>query len=149
MRRLALLAAALALAPPALALFAPPPRFSATPIAIDPRDRAHVQIGELSYLGGWVLRSQDRRFGGISSMTVQDGRLAALSDTGFVFWLRADAGGIVLDGIRPLPAVPNDGADKIDRDSESSAVDPAIGRIWVGFETTNQIWRYAPKYAAG
>ncbi|MBV9841434.1 MAG: esterase-like activity of phytase family protein [Sphingomonadaceae bacterium] len=149
MRRLALLAAALALAPPALALLAPPPRLTATPVAIDPHDRAHVRIGELSYLGGWVLRSQDRRFGGISSMTVQGDRIAALSDTSFVFWLRANATGVALDGIQSLPAVPNGGTDKIDRDSESSAIDPATGRIWVGFETTNQIWRYAPGYAAG
>lgn len=147
MRMLAIAAALLAVAPPALALLAPPEDFSATPVVLDPRDRAHLRIGELRYLGGWVLRSSDRRFGGISSMTVQGDRFAAISDTGMVFWLRPANGGIVLDGIRALPAGPGDSDSKENRDSESSSYDPATGRTWVGFETNNQIWRYGPGFA--
>ena len=42
---------------------------------------------------------------------------------------------------------PGTGWDKADRDSESMAVDPASGRIWVGFENYNALWRYAPGFA--
>ena len=149
MRILALAAALLAIAPPGLALLGPP-SFSATPLLLDPNDRANVRLGELTYLGGWVLESGDRRFGGISSMTVQGDRLAAISDTGIVFLLRPTAGGIALDAITPLPTGPGGASlSKAGRDSESSAYDPATRRTWVGFETANQIWRYAPGFAAG
>ena len=151
MRILALAAALLAIAPPAVALIMPPLGFTATPVPLDERDRAHVRVGGITYLGGWVLRSDDRRFGGISSMTLQGGRLAALSDTGMVFWLRPAHGTVTLDAIQPLPTGPGGGGSmkKEDRDSESSAYDPATRRIWVGFEGANAIWRYSPSFAGG
>lgn len=147
-RFLALTAALLALAPPALALLAPPARLSVTPVPLDPADRGRTRVGGLTYLGGWVLRSQDRRFGGISSMSFQDGALVALSDGGILFRLTLARGTVALGDIRELPDGPGSRLSKIDRDSESSAFDPASGRTWVGFETSNAIWRYAPGFAA-
>src|SRR3546814_21009152 len=41
-----------------------------------------------------------------------------------------------------LPDGPGAGWEKLDRDSESLAVDPATGDHWVGFENSNEIWRY-------
>src|SRR3546814_15328040 len=41
-----------------------------------------------------------------------------------------------------LPDGPGAGWEKLDRDSESLAVDPATGDHWVGFENSNDIWRY-------
>jgi hypothetical protein len=37
---------------------------------------------------------------------------------------------------------PRTGQKKSDRDVESLASDPATGRIWLGFERSNAIWRY-------
>ncbi len=148
MRSLAALAALLALAPPALALLAPAPRLTATPVPLDPADRGRAGVGALTYLNGWVLRSQDRRFGGVSSMTFQDGRLMALSDGGILFRLDLAGGAPALDAIRELPDGPGSRLSKVDRDSESSTFDPASGRTWVGFETSNAIWRYGPGFAA-
>ena len=41
-----------------------------------------------------------------------------------------------------LPDGPGAGWDKADRDSESMTRDPATGTHWVGFENSNEIWRY-------
>lgn len=148
-RFLALAVAVLALAPPALALLEPPARLTATPVALDPADRGRTRVGALAYLDGWVLRSQDRRFGGVSSMSFQNGRLIALSDGGILFTLALARGTVTLDGIEELPDGPGSRLSKADRDSESSTYDPASGRTWVGFETRNAIWRYGPGFARG
>jgi hypothetical protein len=42
-----------------------------------------------------------------------------------------------------LPDFPGRQGIKADRDSESMAIDPASGNIWVGFEVYNAIYRYA------
>lgn len=143
---LALLAAGIAVAPPALALLAPvdPLGLAVTPVPLDHADRAHVRVGALTYVGGWQLRGADRRFGGISSLTVQDDRLVGLSDSGVAFWIEPHPGGVALRRIHALPKGPPGDVPKVALDSESSTYDPASGRIWAGFETSNQIWRYAP-----
>ena len=33
---------------------------------------------------------------------------------------------------------------KSERDAESATRDPATGRIWIGFENVNELWRYSP-----
>ncbi len=135
------------LAPVLAAAGAPAPPIRATPVALDPGDPAHVRVGSLRYLGGWVLRSADKRFGGISSMVERDGRFTALSDEGVLIRFRMGSRGRVADtDIAPLPAGPGTVADKAHRDSESMQRDPA-GRFWVGFEGANEIWRYAPGFA--
>lgn len=149
MQRLAFLAALVAFAPVPLALRAAPEAITARPIALDPHDPGRVMLGKLRFLGGWSLRSSDRRFGGISSMTLQDGRFVLLSDGGVVTRLRLSGTGVASDvAVSTLPDGPGDGSRKVDRDSESSVYDPASGHIWVGFETRNQIWRYTKDYAA-
>lgn len=80
MRTLLILAAT-----PILATFAPerlvtqaplPPRtnlaFEVLPL--DQDGKGEGRIAELDYLGGWAIRSNDRRFGGISAMHVEAGR---------------------------------------------------------------------------
>ncbi len=142
MRRAALLLLALPIAMAAAPPRAPPP-IRATPVALDRGDPARTKVGTLRYLGGWVLTSRDRRFGGISSMTQQDGRFTALSDEGVLIRFRLDPRGHVRETrIAPLPAGPGTVADKAHRDSESMQRDPATGRSWVGFERVNEIWRY-------
>jgi hypothetical protein len=149
MHRLALLAALVAIAPLPLALKAAPQGVTAEPVALDPHDPGRRTIGRLTYLGGWVLHGTDRRFGGISSMTVQDGHFVLLSDGGVVTRLRFTGAGPQPDvAMSELPAGPGNGLRRSDRDSESSTYDPGSGHVWAGFETSNQIWRYTNGFAA-
>lgn len=106
-------------------------------VPLDRDDPARVRVGGLTYLGGWVLTSADRRFGGLSSLTVDEGGLLGLSDKGGVFRLivhhrRPPVG----RGVGVLPDGPVAG-----RDSESAVRGPD-GALWVGFEGANAIWRY-------
>jgi hypothetical protein len=149
MHRLAFLAAVVALAPLPLALSAAPEGITARPVPLDPRDPGRTTLGKLRYLGGWSLRSSDRRFGGISSMTIEDGRFVMLSDGGVVTRFRFSGTGQASDvSVSLLPAGPGDGSRKVDRDSESSVYDPASGHVWAGFETRNEIWRYTKNFQA-
>jgi len=149
MHRLAFLAAAVALAPLPLALRSAPPMLKAMPVALDTGDPGRTTLGDLRYLGGWVLKGSDRRFGGVSSMTLQDGRFVMLSDGGVVTRFRFDGrtGAISDYQMTELPDGPGDGTRKVDRDSESSTFDPVSGHVWAGFETRNQIWRYTKGFA--
>lgn len=119
------------------------PTLDAVPLALDPGDPAHVTVGRLRYLGGWVLTSQDRQFGGLSSLTVRDGRFLALSDTGWLFSF--DRRGARFAGLSRIALRdPRGGfpANKIDRDTESMAWSPDGTRLWVGLEEQNAIRRY-------
>ena len=94
------------------------------------------------------MSSRDGAFGGFSSLSVAGDRFTLLSDGGNIVRFRLDAGFRVSEPwFGDLPAGPGRGWDKSDRDSESMAVDPASGRVWVGFERANQIWRYSPGLA--
>ena len=133
---------------PRLPLYGPRATLKATPIALDPGDPGRTRVGALHYLGGLHLTSDDPAFGGFSALSVTGSRFTLLSD-----------GGLTLDftmgpDLRPrqarfgvLPDGPGAGWLRGDRDSESLSVDPATGRMWVGFETVNAVWRYAPGFA--
>jgi hypothetical protein len=118
------------------------PEMSAAAVALDPSDPARTRLGALAYLGGVALTSSDRAFGGFSAMRVAGERFTLLSDGGnlVAFSMGMD--------LRPrdvrfadLPG-PGTGAIKRHRDSESLTWDPVSGRVWVGFENRNAIWRY-------
>ncbi|MCP3736560.1 esterase-like activity of phytase family protein [Sphingomonas sp. RP10(2022)] len=134
-----------------LALLGSKPQMVATRVDLDPADPRHVRLGRLTYLGGVALRSIDPAFGGYSALHVAqraDGnRFTMLSDGGNVvaFTMGADWQPRALAFLN-LPAGPGIGWDKRDRDSESLAVDPTSGRVWVGYEGYNAIWRYAPGF---
>ncbi len=57
---------------------------TAEPVALNPADPAQQTVGNLRYMGGLVLRSDDARFGGLSGLRWQPdhGRLLAVSDQG-------------------------------------------------------------------
>jgi hypothetical protein len=148
MHRLAILAALVALAPLPLAVRSAPQGIVATPVPLASRDPGQTQIGRLRYLGGWVLKGSDRRFGGMSSMTLEDGLFTMLSDGGVIARFRFDGSGPVGDyAMSELPDGPGDGTRRSDRDSESQTYDPVSGHVWAGFETNNQIWRYTMGFA--
>lgn len=120
----------------------------ATRVPLDPADPSRRRLGALTYMGGVRLDSADPAFGGFSSLSLAGDRLTLLSDGGNLVSFRIDPRGRI-DRVRfaELPGGPGTGWDKRDRDSESHAVDPRTGRVWVGFERANAIWRYAPGFA--
>ncbi len=120
------------------------PRVVATAVAIDPDDPAHDRIGRLRYLGGWALASRDRRFGGYSALHVDGADFLAVADTGdYLRFRMATPGVIETPRFGRLAEFPGRLGQKGDSDSESMAIDPATGAIWIGFEQYGAIFRYA------
>ena len=101
----------------------------------------------LEFLGGWVLSSDDPRFGGVSAIAIDRDGFLAVSDAGGLFRFALDRNGrITRVEIATLPdgPAPKDGGPvrKRDRDAESMVYDPTRRRLWVGFERANAIWQY-------
>ena len=115
------------------------------PVLLDPGDPTRRRLGALLYRGGVELIGRDPMFGGYSALVVAGRRFTLLSDDANVLRFTMGRDGAVRD-VRSdhLPAGPETGWTKRERDSESMAIDPATGTVWVGFEQFNQIWRYAP-----
>lgn len=134
--------------PPRLPLLGADRRIDAWPVLLDPAHPARRRVGDLLWLGGVELRGRGAAFGGFSALHVAGGRITLLSDGGNIVSFAFVAGNRVADvRFAELPAGPGTGWEKRDRDSEAMAVDPRTGRIWVGFERANAIWRYAPGFA--
>ena len=116
----------------------------ATPVAFDPENPARRRAGALTFLGGMELTSDDPAFGGFSSLMVGQGKFTLLSDGGNIAIFHLRPGLRVKHAIfRDLPGGPGTGWYKSDRDSESMTADLATGQIWVGFEHSNAIGRFA------
>jgi hypothetical protein len=65
-----------------------------------------------------------------------------MSDAGTLFrFTRPDRNGVPAVRIDPLPDGPGSALRKSDRDSESMVVQD--GHVWIGFERSNAVWRYA------
>lgn len=64
-----------------------PIRIETEKVALYPDTPERVDVGALEYRGGLVLTSPDDRFGGLSAMEIEDGRLLAISDS--AYWLTA------------------------------------------------------------
>jgi len=117
-------------------------RIVATPIAIDPADPAHRQIGRLRYLAGWHLQSRLAGYGGYSALAVKGDDVLMLSDS--AAWLRfrmATPGTIDRVRLGKLPGLPAFVVGR-NNDAESMALAPD-GDIWIGFEYQNAIMRYS------
>lgn len=116
---------------------------SAERVQLDPRDPARTRVGALTYLGGIRLSGANRAFGGFSAMQVRGDRFILVSDGGNVVRFRMGSDLVPRDArFGDLPGGPSTGWLKNQRDAESLAFDPASGRIWIGFENYNAIWRY-------
>ncbi|MBA4761090.1 MAG: esterase-like activity of phytase family protein [Sphingomonas sp.] len=120
----------------------------ATPVVLEPGNPQRTQLGGLTFLGGVALEGEGAAFGGFSAMMVDRDRFALLSDGGNIvsFTMGADWTPRAVR-FAELPAGPGKGWRKQDRDSESLTTDPATGRIWVGFERANAVWRYERGFA--
>ena len=112
----------------------------AEPVPLDADNPGANRLGPLRYLGGWVLTSDDRRFGSISAMHVEGGEVIAAGDRGTLFRFAVPGRGPRQVAIVPLTQGPGTLANNVERDCESMAV--AGDRIWLGYENSNQIWRY-------
>lgn len=131
--------------PPERPMLGRVPDVMATRVPLDAVNPARVKVGGLTFMGGVRLTSRDNAFGGYSSMTIDRGLFTLLSDGGTVVRFRLDKGfRLSAPGFGDLPTGPGRGWNKGDRDSESMTLDPATGRVWVGYERVNQIWRYSP-----
>ncbi|UZK65729.1 esterase-like activity of phytase family protein [Sphingomonas sp. M1-B02] len=125
------------------------PRMRAVPVAIQPGDPQRRHVGALTYLGGVRLTSPDPAFGGFSAMRVEGDAFTLLSDGGNIVRFRMGTDFKPFDIVfGDLPAGPGTGWKKRHRDSESLAWDPATGKVWVGFENRNAIWRYDRDFVA-
>ena len=120
--------------------FPAPPRtvsLHAERVAIDP-----AGVTPLRLVGAWRLTAADRRFGGLSALTIDRGRLLALSDSGVTFRFSAPEQGDGSIAITDLGDGPGSPLLKQNRDSESLARDPYGRGWWIGFEGRNSAWLY-------
>jgi hypothetical protein len=133
---------------PQLPLLGTDRHIESVPVSLNPADPAQRRVGDLLWLGGIELHGHGDAFGGFSSMHIDRGRFTLLSDGGNIVSFRLGPHNVV-EQVRfaELPGGPGTGWAKYDRDSESMTIDPRTGRIWVGFERANEIWRYAPGFS--
>jgi hypothetical protein len=135
-----------------LGTFAPPRLFRPAPVpaqsklwfeavSLDEDNPERRRVGRLLYLGGWSLRSNDPRFGGLSAIHVEGGELTALSDAGILMRhaLPKDRQGMPIE-VHALREGPGPFGSKKLRDSEAMAVGP--DHLWISYERSNSVWRY-------
>src|SRR4030095_7801459 len=120
------------------------------PIDVDPKRVERRTFGSLTLLSTFQLASKDKRFGGLSGLSVgPDGRLYAVSDHGF--WLSAsmllDPDGALKDlvdwRIAPILTTTKLPVCGSLRDAEALA-QARDGSFLVAFEGFHRIWRYSP-----
>ena len=98
--------------------------------------------GPLRLSGAWEVRSSDRRFGGISSLTIVGGRFLSVSDRGAVAWFNPPGVSKRVAWVADLRAGPGPWGRKWARDAESLAADPRGRGWWVGYEQNHSVWLY-------
>ena len=120
------------------------------PIAIDPKHAAQRKFGAVTLLSAFRLTSKDKRFGGLSGMSIgTDGNLYAVSDHGY--WMsasmRLEPDGALKDlvewRIAPILTTTNLPVSRRWRDAEALA-QARDGSFLVAFEGFHRIWRYSP-----
>lgn len=128
-------------APRGLARQEPPPERTlvwAEPVTLAPGQPGRTRAGKLLFLGGWALRSNDARFGGISAIHVEKGEVGAVTDAGshVRFPLPQRRGPAAAD----IGGLSGRGDSKRARDAEALAV--AGDKAWVVFERSNSVHRF-------
>ena len=109
----------------------------AEPIAIDLAGTSPLRLA-----GAWRLTADDPRFGGLSALAVDRGRLLALSDSGVTFRFAPPGQGDGRIAIADVGDGPGSPLLKQNRDSESLARDSYGRGWWVGYEGRNTVWLY-------
>jgi hypothetical protein len=121
----------------------------ATPVPLDPGNPGREAAGTLVFRGGLMLRSADKRFGGLSDMLWEPecGRLLAITDTGYWLALEPAEQDGRLVGVRAAWMAPLLGPDGTARKSKAGSDAEALtrtagGATWVWFEQDHRGWRY-------
>lgn len=120
----------------------------ATPVPLS-TDPATVAAGELRYMGGLVLRSRARAFGGLSGLRVRkDGWALAVSDTGMWMGFRLVEQGERLTGVSNVHLAPMLDAQGRPPVSKSAADAEAVelgvdGTAVVAMEQDHRFQRYS------
>jgi hypothetical protein len=126
------------------------PLVELVPIDVDPKQPERKNFGSLVLLSAFQLESKDKRFGGLSGLSIgADGKLYAVSDRGY--WLsagmRMDPNGALLSlidwQIAPILTTTNTPVTGGLRDAEALA-QVRDGSFLVAFEGAHRIWRYSP-----
>ena len=120
-----------------------------TPIEVDPKHPERKNFGALTLLSAFHLQSKDKRFGGLSGLSVgTDGKLYAISDRGY--WLSAtmerDQNGTLVNlidwQIAPLLTPANTPVEGALQDAEA-LTRTRDGSFLVAFEGVHRIWHYS------
>jgi hypothetical protein len=112
-----------------------------TPVALPPEQRRDLRI-----VGTWSITSGDPRFGGISALAVDAGKLLALTDSGVIVRFGKPGTWGNVAHIDELPGGPHNPRQKLNRDSEALTLDPGGRGWWVAFENRNELWLYDPAF---
>ena len=118
------------------------PDLRVTAHAFAPEGGRPSRLGALEPVAALSLTADDPAFGGFSALALHGGEAMLLSDGGNMIRLRIRGGRIAVTGTSGLADGPGTGWDKRSRDTESLAVEPQSGRVWIGYERANAIWRY-------
>jgi|GEM_PF-155122 len=124
---------------------------SLIPLPLNAEDESQTRVGQLDFLGGWQLESENDYFGGFSAMTMQaDNRIILLSDFGILAGFNLQDNKYARRPFIALlpsgPAAPK-GQRKLNWDAESLITDEESGKYWVAFEHGRAIWRYGRSFA--
>jgi hypothetical protein len=120
------------------------------PFELDRKNPERRQFGSLTFVSAYQLESKDKRFGGLSGLSIgPDGKLYAISDHGF--WISAkmitNPSGALVDlmdwQIAPMLTTTNTPVTEALRDAEALAL-AQDGSFLVAFEGVHRIWRYDP-----
>jgi len=103
-----------------------------------------TRIGALAPVGAVSLSSNHRTLGGFSALALHRGHAILLTDGGLLVRFRIAGGRVQMLPGASLEEGPESGWNRASRDTEALAVDPASGRLWIGYERINAIWRYTP-----
>ncbi|MEO6581845.1 MAG: esterase-like activity of phytase family protein [Sphingomicrobium sp.] len=96
----------------------------------------------LKLAGAWQLSSDDPRFGGISALAIDRGRMLALTDSGVLVRFSAPGQPPGPAWIGELPDGPGSSNFKHNHDSEALLRDPHDRGWWVAFENRDESWLY-------
>jgi hypothetical protein len=114
-----------------------PARIEFRPIRLDATGLAPFNLAE-----AWQLTSDDPRFGGISALAIDRGRMLALTDSGVLIRFSAPGKAQASAWIGELPDGPGSPGFKRNRDSEALSRDPSGRGWWVAFENRDELWLY-------
>jgi hypothetical protein len=107
------------------------------------------RLAPLRLAGAWRLTSDDPRFGGISALAIDRGRMLALTDSGVLIRFSAPGQPPGPARIGELPGGPGSPGLKRHRDSEALLRDPGGRGWWVAFENRDELWLYDARLEHG